>query len=208
MAPGVRSDGACYLPSLERAWEMLADAELKTLAGRSGGTVEGNRISLDLLGGKAVVDMKNEVVETSVPGSGPEIVVLHYLKGCMDHDVDPNGEWLLFRQMSGGEAYQAAFQKRIVAAIAEKFSSRPNALVDSGIKLKGRTESFGSATVILPFLPKVHVRVTVWQGDQEVPGNATMLFSPGAGSLLPTEDIAEVGSLVLSALLRASSSDR
>jgi hypothetical protein len=207
MAPGARSKASCYLPSLKKAWDMLADSDLKTLAMRSGGTAKGNRLSLELLDGNAAVDVENKVIETSAPGSGigMDIIILHYLKGCMDNDISPNGEWLLFRQMHGGEAYQAAFQKRTVAVIAELFSSRPNVLIDSGMKLKGKAEDFGSATVILDFLPKVHVRVTVWQGDDEVPGNATMLFSPGSGSLLPTEDLAEVGSLVLSALLRTSS---
>jgi hypothetical protein len=70
--------------------------------------------------------------------------------------------------------------------------------------LCGRVEGFGSTTVVLGFLPNLPVRVTVWQGDDEVPGNATMLFPASASRLLPTEDFAEVGAAVLAALRRAS----
>lgn len=189
---------------------MLGSPELTTMAARSGGTVKEDTLSLEMLDDMLVVDLKKRSIVTSIPEKDVllDIVILHYLKGCIDNEVVPKGDWLLFRQLPGGEAFQSAFQKRVVEAIAERFSSRPNELIDSGLKLKGRTETFGSATIVLPFLPKLHVRVTVWQGDDEVPGNATMLFSPGARSILPTEDYSEVGSAVLSALLRSSSSTR
>ncbi|MFA5312660.1 MAG: DUF3786 domain-containing protein [Methanomassiliicoccales archaeon] len=189
---------------------MLGSPDVKTLAARSGGVVKAGVLSVNLLDGRVVVDPKKRSIVASVPEKDVllDIVILHYLKGCLDNDALSKGEWLPFRQLPGGEAFQSAFQMRVVTMIAEKFSSRPNDMIDAGLKLKGRTETFGSATVILPFLPKLHVRVTVWQGDDEVPGNATVLFQPGASSLLPTEDLSEIGSAVRSALLRASSSVR
>jgi len=176
------------------------------MASVSGGVLDHGMIELDVLDGNAVVDLKNKTFASDLPESGLllEIVVLHYLKGCLDEGAKEEVEWSPFRQLKGGEAFHVAFQKRVVDSIAERFSSRPDDLISSGTKLKGKAERFGSATVVLRFLPHLHVRITVWQGDDEVPGNAAMLFSPGAGSLLPTEDFAEVGSVVLSALVRSS----
>jgi hypothetical protein len=125
---------------------------------------------------------------------------LHFLAG--DRTTCPT-EWVLFRQLPGGESFHAAFQERVVRKLAVAFSESPEALVRAGRSLGGQEVDFGSATVELAFLPHLQVRVTVWQGDDEVPGNATMLFPASAARTLPTEDFAEVGAIVMAALLRA-----
>ncbi|MFA5313992.1 MAG: DUF3786 domain-containing protein, partial [Methanomassiliicoccales archaeon] len=145
------SGRSCYFPSLSRAWDMLGSPDLMMLAARSGGTVKADMLSLKMLDDRVLIDLRKRSIITSIPEKDVllDIVILHYLKGCIDNEVVPKGEWLLFRQLPGGEAFQLAFQKRVVTTIADRFSSRPNELIDSGLKLKGRTETFGSATIVL-----------------------------------------------------------
>ncbi|QLH74608.1 MAG: DUF3786 domain-containing protein [Methanomassiliicoccales archaeon] len=205
-----RQGEMCYLPSLERAWDMLADLDLRVAAERAGGRAEGSMILIRMLNGEASIEPGRRRIECNVPGSGflLEIVVLHYVKGCLDNAPSKGKEWLLFRQLPGGEVFQPAFQKRVVQGIAKRFSSRPDELLRAGLSLGGRKEDLGDATVVLPFFPRLEVRVTVWEGDDEVPGSATLLFSPETPSLLPTEDLTEVGEVVLSALLKAVNKGR
>ena len=175
---------------------------LPELARTTGSDFDGRTFCLKLLDRTAVVDVGTKEVRSDLPEHDRflGIVILHYLAG--DHGPQPQGDWALFRQLPGGESFHGAFQKRVVDRLATLFADRPQALVQAGKALGGRPERFGSATVVLPFLPALPVRVTVWQGDDEVPGNATILFLSSAASLLPTEDFAEVGSVVLAALLR------
>ena len=193
----LRKDG--YLASLDLAWEDL-------LVKRSEG-----EIVIPLLDGWATVDLARRNVIIDLPESDRflEIVLLHYLRWSLQNE-DEGGpwEWSLFRQMPGGEAYQAAFQERAVLPLAKMFSNAPSNMVSAAKKLGGRIEPFGSATALLPFLPRLDVRVTVWQGDDEVPGNATILFPRTVPYMLPTEDYAEIGAVVLASLRRAASSDR
>lgn len=192
----LRKDG--YKASLDLAWNDL-------LAIRSEGEV-----ALPLMDGLATIDLADRNVIIDLPGSDRflEIVVLHHLRWSLQNIDGGRCEWSLFRQMPGGEAYQAAFQERVVRPLAEAFSNDLAGMASAAKRLGGRLLPFGSVTAMLPFLPRLEVRVTVWQGDDEVPGNATVLFPRTVPPMLPTEDYAEIGAVVLASLLRASSSDR
>ncbi len=174
------------------------------VAKATGSEFDGRTFCVRLLDRSASVDIETREVRSDLPEHDRflSIVILHYLAG--DHRVRPSEEWALFRQLPGGESFHGAFQKRVVDELALSFSEDPAALSRAGRRLCGRVEGFGSATVVLGFLPNLPVRVTVWQGDDEVPGNATMLFPTSASRLLPTEDFAEVGAVALAALRRAS----
>jgi hypothetical protein len=191
----LREDG--YKASLDLAWDDL-------LAIRSDG-----EFILPLLDGQVTVQLESRNVIIDLPGSDRflEIVVLHYLRWSLQNE-DKRGqwEWALFRQMPGGEAYQSAFQERTVRPLADVFSNDPTMMVKAAKGLGGRLEPLGSVTAVLPFLPHLEVRVTVWQGDDEVPGNATVLFPRTIPPMLPTEDYAEIGAVVLASLRRTSSS--
>jgi hypothetical protein len=194
----LRKEG--YEASLQLAW---SDLEALQPSER--------RLEVQVLDRTVRVYLDDRTIMVDLPENDRflEIVILHYL----NWDLRTRGrstpwEWALFRQMPGGEAYQAAFQERTVAPLAKEFSDRPMTLVQAAKRLEGRVESFGSATVDIPFLPRMNVRMTVWQGDEEIPGNATILFPKTVPPMLPTEDYAEVGAVTLAALRRASSSIR
>jgi len=192
----LRKEG--YEASLALAW-----SDLEALRPKE------RRIEIKLLDGKAVVDHDERTIDIDLPERDRflEIVVLHQLGWAIRYDGRTvPWEWALFRQMPGGEAYQAAFQERTMVPLASEYADMPDVLMSAAKRLGGRVEAFGSATVDLPFLPKLNVRITVWQGDDEVPGNATMLFPKTMPPMLPTEDYAEIGQASLAALRRASSS--
>ena len=193
-----------YRAAWELAWDNLPIDALPEVAKATGSEFDGRTFHVRLLDRSASVDVETKEVCGDLPELDRflSIVILHYLAG--DHRAKPSEEWALFRQLPGGESFHGAFHKRVVEELARTFAEDPAALSRAGRRLCGRVEDFGSATVVLGFLPNLPVRVTVWQGDDEVPGNATMLFPASASRLLPTEDFAEVGAVVLAALRRAS----
>lgn len=192
----LRKEG--YDASLALAWSDLEEL----------GPTE-RRVTIPILDGKAVIDHDGRTIEIDLPENDKflEIVVLHQLSWQLRYEGrSVPWEWALFRQMPGGEAYQAAFQERTVSPLAKEFSDMPDVLMSAAKRLGGRVEAFGSATVDIPFLPRLNVRITVWQGDEEVPGNATILFPKTIPPMLPTEDYAEIGQATMAALRRRSSS--
>ncbi len=69
--------------------------------------------------------------------------------------------------------------------------------------LGGKRLAFGDASIQLDVFPKLPVAVILWKGDEEVRGAANVLFDETAPLHLPVEDLAEVGSNVLSQLFKA-----
>lgn len=192
----LRKEG--YQASLDLAWEDLLAIGAK------------GDIVLPLLDGRATIDLSRRTVVIDLPETNRflEIVVLHHLRWSLQNEHEMgHREWSLFRQMPGGEAYQSAFQERAVLPLANMFSNDAAKLARAAKAIGGKIEQFGSVTAVLPFLPRLDVRVTVWQGDDEIPGNATILFPKTIPSMLPTEDYAEIGAVVLASLRRAASSD-
>ena len=66
-----------------------------------------------------------------------------------------------------------------------------------------RKREFGDASVTIPVFPHLPVTVIVWKGDSEVHGSANLLFDPTASSYLNTEDLAAVGTFVVTQLIKA-----
>jgi hypothetical protein len=192
-----------YRAAWELAWERLPVERLGEISHTIGSTFDGRTLTMDVLDSTASIDVISRRVDSDLPEHDRflSIVILHFLAG--DHRSTGPTDWVLFRQLPGGESFHTAFQERVVRKLAVAFSEGPEALVRAGRSLGGHEVDFGSATVVLDFLPRLPVRVTVWQGDDDVPGNATMLFPASAARTLPTEDFAEVGAVVLAALLRA-----
>jgi hypothetical protein len=54
------------------------------------------------------------------------------------------------------------------------------------------------------FLPKLHLDVLLWAGDDEVPTSANILFDECAGKMLSTEGITVVAGVLCSRLIALS----
>ncbi|HSV41791.1 MAG TPA: DUF3786 domain-containing protein [Methanomassiliicoccales archaeon] len=194
-----------YQKALDMAWDALGPYTVEELAVAARCETANDRLVVPLLDGWVLVDRDPRTIVSDLPENNIflAIMVLHYLAGCAR--APSQGEessWLIFRQLPGGEAFQAAFQKRVVRELALTFSNDPSQLVLAGSKLKGRMEGPG-ACVRLPFLPRLPVKVIVWPGDDDIPGSANMLFPLRSSQILPTEDHSEIGAVVLSALRRS-----
>jgi len=97
-----------------------------------------------------------------------------------------------------------AFKKRVLDRLAEEYRSNPGRMLRAGEVLHGERVPLGDAGIRLLVFPKMPVTAIVWKGDEEIPANASMLFDELAASILPTEDLAVLGSHVLQRLRSTS----
>ncbi|HEY3423452.1 MAG TPA: DUF3786 domain-containing protein, partial [Negativicutes bacterium] len=74
-------------------------------------------------------------------------------------------------------------------------------LLSCAAALGGETALFGTASAIFHAFPEIPLCVIVWEGDEEVPANATILFDPSIGTLLHIESLIGLG-MYLSKQLR------
>lgn len=129
-----------------------------------------------------LADSRDEVTTTV------KVLILHYL---INAQVKPlSGNLISFKEIKGGGAiYYQTFRKRAIEPLRKTFGNNAERLYTAGEKLGGTKERYGNAAVTLRVFPLVPVTYVIWQGDEEVPANATILFDDSVTGYLPGEDI-------------------
>lgn len=183
----------------ERAKEVAWEGYLRMLATK--GELP-DRIDLRILDEKIILRPELRRALTTRPDPFLEILVLHYLANVEGKVL--TGRLVKFRQLPGGNAYEAAFRHRVELPLRDAFAAEPRLLIKAALQLGGAEAAFGDAAAVLAPMPMVPLTVIVWKGDSEIDGDASMLFDSGCADILPTEDLAVAGSLVAAALLRVS----
>lgn len=125
------------------------------------------------------------------------VLFLHYLltaSGAPAADA-----WATFRELPGGLFYAASFADRAEAPLAKAFASSSDgadAFLRAAGALGGEPLDLADAAWRFAALPRVPVAALLWLGDDELPGDARLLFDAGAEDYLPSEDLAGLGGLL------------
>jgi hypothetical protein len=112
--------------------------------------------------------------------------------------------WDAFRALPGGLGYDAAFQGRANLRLARAFGSDQAAFARASRALGGEPLTFGDASFLFRLLPRVWLAVVLHLADEEFGANANVLFDAAASHYLPTEDLAVLGGMLASRLIKLS----
>lgn len=170
-----------YEASLFLAWKELNRLDLQDC-------------SISLLGEDySLKAKKKEVRLAGGAHAGPmqAVLILHYLIGFLQKGYCPCGEWISFKETRNGKLFWPAFQKSTVEPLAQAFSRNSDGLARNLIGgLGGRMVEGGDLAIELDTFPGVMVRLLFWQGDEELPAEASLLFDRGLTRIYSTEDVA------------------
>ena len=114
--------------------------------------------------------------------------------------IPSSGRFLPYREFPGGEVYITQFTGRCIRRLAGKYGNALPAFTAAFNRLGGRLIPGGDASCELDFLPELKIRLTIWEGDEEFPPNAQILFSDNFQTAFSAEDLAVVGDLLINAL--------
>ena len=128
-----------------------------------------------------------------------KIVLCHYL--LQAKGTRPANELITFRQIPDGHFYDAAFQQRTRGPFLSFFGDKPDLFRASAAKLAGAPVTTGDAGMAFPVLPRVPVQLILWQGDEELPPESTILFDATLSDYLPAEDIAVLSGMLVYRLI-------
>jgi hypothetical protein len=156
-----------------------------------------------------VIDCCNETIcgelDGRVPQMGAAILLLHYLS-FFQSNAEAANKWVSLKEIpNGGILFYPAFHKVAIGGLIKAFGSQPKLLHECAVRLGGQTAVFGSASVIFQVFPKIPICVIVWEGDEEIPPNATILFDPSIKHFLHIESIISLGMYVAAKLVRLAS---
>jgi hypothetical protein len=194
-----------YREALRLAEEALNQADLSALAQRAGAEVmrhDVNTLQLRLFffndpvhlrpGNPFIIRNEKQGTEVSLE---EKIVICHYL--LQAKGTSPAGQWITFRQIPDGQFYDAAFQQRTRGPFLSFFGDKPDLFRASAEQLAGVPIAAGDAGMIFPVLPRVPVQLILWQGDEELPPESTILFDATISDYLPAEDIAVLSGMLV-----------
>ena len=96
--------------------------------------------------------------------------------------------YLTYREMPWGEVYDTQFRGRCVSRLCRMYGSAPEKFAAACRALGGlELESSGSAFG-MEFLPGLWLRFFLWEGDEEFPASAQILFSENFPEVFSAED--------------------
>lgn len=81
-----------------------------------------------------------------------------------------------FREVREAAVFEHAYRKSAVEPLRNAFSGCPEKLLESGIAMGGKQEKYGDVSVTLQAFPKISLTYIFWDGDEEFPASANILF--------------------------------
>jgi hypothetical protein len=132
-----------------------------------------------------------------------QILILHYLHGAWSSKgAETTGDWVSFQEVPDGKFYLDAFHRRAKNPLVQAFGETPERLVTLASQAYGaRSLEQGDASVLVQALPRIHVALILWKGDDEFPPEGNILFDRSIIGMLSAEDIAWLAGMVVYPLI-------
>ena len=180
----------------------FAAADPAELSLRSRVPYANGKFSLTLLGRPVTVSWPDMVSRFSDDGaetaSNTRILLARLLlEGAL---TPAKGQLLAYTDMPWGNVYAQQFRGRCILRLAGTYGHSLSGFEAAAAKVAGVHAESGDRSFDLPFLPGLTVRLILWEGDEEFPAQAQILFSDNFSAAFGAEDIAVVGDVLLNAM--------
>lgn len=155
----------------------------------------------------------NRITGTITPCSEAETVDLNDSLLMMHHmyyfqsTAMPSEDKVPFREIRQAACFEGAYQKMALNPIAKTFAGHPEKFLERARELGGKIETFGDASVTFKAFPTIELTVIFWDGDEEFPSSANMLFDRNITQWIHPESVpglAQTASHLLTGLPRKS----
>jgi len=128
-----------------------------------------------------------------------QVLILHYLDSGPVQQVKPR--WIAYREIPGASFYFSAFVKRAVDPLKKVFGQNAAAFISVADRLGGKPVDAGDAAREFRLFPRVPVQLIIWEGDDEFPPEANILFDVSIGGILSPEDTAWLAGMLVYRLI-------
>lgn len=112
------------------------------------------------------------------------------------------GRFLNYREMPWGDVYLTPFTGRCLKRAAFTFGTRLEAFRSAAAQTPAIPIRYGDAAYQIEVMPGYEVRLIIWEGDDEFPPNAQILYSDNFPLAFAAEDRTVTGDLVITEFKR------
>lgn len=133
-----------------------------------------------------------------VPPLPTQTFLLRYL--MESKDVPWAGDWKTFREMPWGEMYIKPYTGRVLTRAAFTFGTRIDAFRRAAEKIGGIRLIHGDAGYQFNLVGSYQMQILAWEGDDEFPPNAQVLYSDNFAEGFAAEDRVVAGDILISTI--------
>ena len=159
-------------------------------AARTGAKWDGKKFYANLLGREFAVSHPDYAIRALDGGALPPLPTQTFLLRWLleARQTQWLGQWKTFREMPWGEMYNTPYTGRVLKRAAFTFGTRLEVFRAACEKLSGTPVSHGDAGYEFTLVGNYKMRILVWEGDDEFPPNAQILYSDNFAASFTAED--------------------
>ena len=163
---------------------------------------DGTEFYVNLLGKEYAISHPNYAIRALDGGKEPALPTQTFLLRYLleGKAVADQGGWLTFREMPWGELYIKPYTGRVLTRAAFTFGTRIAAFRTACEKMGAIPVKHGDAGFQFNYLGSYRMQILVWEGDDEFPPNAQVLYSDNFSDGFAAEDRVVAGDILISAI--------
>jgi hypothetical protein len=173
---------------IEELKQKLSEIDMAEAAKRIGGSYEGEKLTVKIMGKGFSVDSKENFssdIHINPWVSGPFLGYVVYSKG-----VDPKGEWVSFRELKEANDFSYPFFQKRCESTMKRIADTYTDLFEDLVHIFGGrrvAEQFESdVSVVLCPLPKVPIMICYWGNDDGLGSTLNLFFDKSVDENLPS----------------------
>ena len=163
---------------------------------------DGAEFTLRLLGREFAIAHPGYAIRAldggTVPPLPTQTFLLRYL--LEGKNIKWNGQWKTFREMPWGEMYIQPYTGRVLTRAAFTFGTRIDAFRHAAEKMGAVKLPHGDAGYQFELVSGYRMQILVWEGDDEFPPNAQVLYSDNFETGFAPEDRVVAGDILISTI--------
>ena len=163
---------------------------------------DGKEFYVNLLGRTYVISHPVYAIRTLDEGKTPPLPTQTFLLRYLleSRDVAWSGNWKTFREMPWGEMYIKPYTGRVLTRAAFTFGTRVAAFRAACEKMGAVALPHGDAGFQFDLIGGYRIQILVWEGDEEFPPNAQVIYSDNFAEGFAAEDRVVAGDILISTI--------
>ena len=163
---------------------------------------DGKEFTVNLLGRDFAISHPDYAIRALEEGKLPPLPVQTFLLRYLleSKDVSWGGQWKTFREMPWGEMYIKPYTGRVLTRAAFTFGTRVAAFKAAAEKMGAQAVKHGDAGYQFNLIGGYRMQILVWEGDDEFPPNAQVLYSDNFAEGFAAEDRVVAGDILISTI--------
>jgi hypothetical protein len=163
---------------------------------------DGKEFTVTMLGRTFAISHPDYAIRAVDGGKLPPLPTQTFLLRYLLESKDTvwMGQWKTFREMPWGEMYIKPYTGRVLTRAAFTFGTRVAAFKAAAEKMGAEKMSHGDAGYRFDLIGGYQMQILVWEGDDEFPPNAQILYSDNFAEGFAAEDRVVAGDILISTI--------